>query len=157
MKITSNKEKEKEFLKHIQSVKKFDIIIEGIVKKDFSNRRDEAINTLFKMANEGLLPEDVSNLLKDIKKVDLNREKIEATANNLIEKLYSLLNQKYKVDFDFMELLQDIQKELEARKEEALVAEPASSVRKRNSKLQKKVSLDFDMREVIINPKEGIC
>ena len=76
MKITDNKEKEKEFLKQIQSVKKFDIIIEGIVKKDFSNRRDEAINSLFKMAVDGLLPEDVSSLLKDIKKTDLYRANI---------------------------------------------------------------------------------
>ncbi|MCE5222761.1 hypothetical protein LLG10_01020 [bacterium] len=157
MKISNNKEKEKEFLKQIQSVKKFDIIIEGIVKRNFSNRRDEAINTLFKMANEGLLPEDVSHLLKDIKKVDISREKFESAANNLIEQLYSLLNQKYKVDFDFIELLQDIQQELECRKEEVFEAEPTPPVRKRNSKLQKKVSPDFDMREIIINPKEGFC
>ena len=156
MKITDNKEKEKEFLKHIQSVKKFDIIIEGIVKKDFSNRRDEAINTLFKMAIDGLLPEDVADLLKDIKKIDQNREKIEKTANHLIDKLYSLLNHKYKVDFDFIELLQDIQKELETKKEEALELEAPSHLKK-SRRLQKKLSLDFDMREVIINPKEGIC
>jgi len=156
MKITDNKEKEKEFLKQIQSVKKFDIIIEGIVKKDFSNRRDEAINSLFKMAVDGLLPEDVSSLLKDIKKTDLYREKIEETANNLIEELYSLLNQKYKIDFDFFGLLQDIQKELESKKEETAELEAVQHQKKRARK-QRKASPDFDMREVIINPKEGIC
>lgn len=157
MKITDNKEKEKEFLKHIQSVKKFDIIIEGIVKKDFSNRRDEAIDTLFKMAIDGLLPEDVADILKDIKKIDLNREKIEKTANQLIDQLYSLLNQKYSIDFNFIDLLQDIQKELETKKEEAFELETTSQNKKRNRKLQKKINPDFDMREVIINPKEGIC
>lgn len=156
MKITGNKEKEKEFIKHIQSVKKLDIIIEGIIKKDFSIRRDEAINMLFKMAMDGLLPEDVSNLVKDIKRVDQNREQIEETANHLIEQLYSLLNQKYRVEFDFIKLLQEIQKELESKKEEALEAEPPLSQKKRK-KTSIKSSHDVDMREVIINPKEGIC
>jgi len=155
MKITNNKDKEKEFLKQIRSMKKFDIIIEGIIKKDFSAHREDAINVLFKMAMEGLLPEDISNLVKDIKKTDQNREKIEKTSNLLQEKLYQLLNQKYKLDFNFIDLLQDIQKELEVKKEQSLetVLPPNPSKRKKASK---KGIPDFDMREIIVNPKEAI-
>lgn len=156
MKITNSKVKEKEFLKQIRSMKKFDIIIEGIIKKDFSNHREEAIETLFKMAMEGLLPDDISDLVKDIKKTDQNREKIEKASNHLQEKLYQLLNQKYKMNFSFIELLQDIQKELEGKKEQALEMEAPKTPPKRK-RTEKKGHPDFDMREIIINPKEGIC
>lgn len=155
MKITNNKDKEKEFLRQIRSMKKFDIIIEGIIKKDFSSHRDDAINELFKMAMEGFLPEDISSLVKDIKKTDQNREKIERASNLLQEKLYQLLNQKYKLDFNFIDLLEDIQKELEVKKEQSLetVLPPNPSKRKKTSK---KGIPDFDMREIIVNPKEAI-
>ena len=66
-----------------------------------------------------------------------------------------MLNQKYKLDFNFIDLLQDIQKELEVKKEQSLetVLPPNPSKRKKASK---KGIPDFDMREIIVNPKEAI-